>query len=270
MTCFNNTSGYISYFIFSPKICEIIICRTHFCLCKFCSNANVFYGRTSYSTNIPMSLAPEVSLALSQIVRQKLRHEAALFSRWLPHQSYRRLSLQSIFPCNIILVSGETAVTQFQEHRNNVEPDIWEAVQSFFCIKQIITISLIIFLTFSLFARLSSQHLLQTEIIKNNVNVVCYRKCASGQRDIVLGKSGAKRVAIVSSKFLPTAICNEAVEMQMRLHFLRTYETYPQIIQARPIVRIHSIFRLYSQISPCVCVCNRACVYASNMDHQTT
>lgn len=46
------------------------------------------------------------------------------------------------------------------------------------------------------------------------------------------------------TKFVRDAIYNEAVGMQTRLHFLRTYDTYPGIIPASPIVRIRSIFRL--------------------------
>lgn len=58
-------------------------------------------------------------------------------------------------------------------------------------------------------------------------------------------KSRGRVTLSVPVNFYPRdAIYNEAVEMQTRLHFLRTYETYPRIIQARPIVRIHSIFRL--------------------------
>lgn len=86
------------------------------------------------------------------------------------------------------------------------------------------------------------------EQVRNNVGVLPV--IADMRRDgmtAVLGKfARAERVAVCSSKFPAArdAIYNEAVEMQARLHFLRTYETYPGIIQARPIVRIHSIFRL--------------------------
>lgn len=69
------------------------------------------------------------------------------------------------------------------------------------------------------------------------------------------------------------SIRNKVVEMQTRLHFLHTYETYPRIIQTRPIVRIHPIFRVWLDISalrtyPCISrsdriyvSCVRACVH---------
>jgi hypothetical protein len=43
-------------------------------------------------------------------------------------------------------------------------------------------------------------------------------------------EGGGQHESSSPTKFLRDAICNEAVEMQTRFHFLRTYETYPGII----------------------------------------